>query len=207
MKNATLFFFFSLFSLTTTFSQSTEKFIRIIGNASHTFKSDVTRVYFTVNEVAPNEYKKIAYKPIESSYSEFITSLKDVGIDEKSIVKTISEVTKFNKTQTRYYYVDIRDRNTLDHLSSMQGEGYEVKEVKYLYTDLSDDIESNLSLSAIADAKRKAQNICSEIDMKLGKILNIEDKSSGCCNTIQESKEPETIKKYNITITFELLDK
>lgn len=207
MKKTNLSILFSFLFVASIFSQSNDRFIRIIGNANHTYESNVTRVYFTVNEIAPNEYKKIAYKPIDIAYSDFIKRMDEIGIEENDIVQTNSEISKYNKTKTRYYYVDINNQKKMDELSGLQGEGFKVKEVKYLYTDIDQELETNLSLSAIKDAKRKAQNICTEIDMDLGKILNIEDKSSGCCSAISESKKSETTKKYNITITFELLDK
>jgi len=207
MKNYCSFLIFTFAFVSTIYSQSTENFIRIIGNANHTYESDITRVYFSVSEIAPNEYKKISYKPLEDSYSEFVMKLQEIGINENKIIQTNSELSKYNKTKTKYYFVDVEDNKQLNPLSGLQDDGFKVKEIKYLYKNIDPEIETRLSFSAIKDAKRKAQRICSEIDMTLGKILNIEDKSSGCCNFIKESRESETTKKYNITITFELLDK
>jgi hypothetical protein len=45
------------------------------------------------------------------------------------------------------------------------------------------------------------------MSMKLGKILNIEDTSSGCCQEIEDSKNNKVSKTYKVNITFELLDK
>jgi len=197
----------SLLSFSAIYAQSTDRFIRIVGNSDYNFKSNVNRVYFIVSEIAPNEYKKISYKSLESAYAEFVEKLKEVGIPESQIVQTNAEINKYNKTKTRNYYVDIMDQEKLEALSGIQNEGLKVKQIMFLYTNIDENLETKLSLEAIQDAKRKAKKICSELDMRLGKILNIEDKSSGCCSTIEESKKAETNKKYKITITFELLDK
>jgi uncharacterized protein YggE len=207
MKKTSSIIVLSLFILSAIYSQSTDRFIRIIGNADHSYVSDISRVYFTVNEIAPNEYKKISYKSIETAYSEFVEKMEGLGIDESEIVQTNAAINKYNKTKTKYYYVDINEQQKFDGLSGIQDEGFNVKEIKYLYTNIDEDLESDLSLAAIKDAKRKAKTICSEINMNLGKILNIEDISSGCCSSIEESKQSEMTKKYNITITFELLDR
>jgi len=191
---------------TSMYSQSTERYIRIIGNSQHVYNSDVTRVYFVLSEIAPNEYKKISYKSMEAVETEFMDRMRESGIQKSQIIPTNTEINKYNKTKTRSYYVDVKDQRLLEGLSGGQDEGFKVKEVKYLYTNVEADVESNLSLSAIKDAKRKAKKLCDELGMTLGKILNIEDKSSGCCNTIGESKTAETTKNYNITITFELID-
>lgn len=196
----------ALLLVTMTFGQSTERFIRIVGNSQVTFDSDVTRVYFSVSEVAPNEYKKISYKSIDESYRELIEVLTNAKIDINNVKKTNSELNKYNKTETKDYYVDVKDINKLDALSGFQKDGFKIKDVKYLFESIESDIESRLSFEAIDDAKRKANNICNELDMKLGRILNIEDRSSGCCTIIKESKTPSVTKKYNVNITFELLD-
>ena len=198
---------FAIVSVLMVQAQSTERFIRIIGNSEHTYISDISRVYFTVSEIAPNEYKKISYKPFEKSYDEFVAKLQEFGFSEKEIASSNAEINKYHKTKTKNYYIDIDDRSELDKFSGLQNEGFKVKEVKYLYANIDADIENLLSLDAIHDAQRKARKLCSEVDLKLGKILNIEDKSSGCCSSIPESREPTTIKKYRVTVTFELIDK
>ncbi len=196
-----------LLMVSTINAQSTERFIRIIGNSDHTYVANVTRVYFTVNEIAPNEYKKISYKPLETVYDEFVISLSELGISKRQIMPAKLEAYRYNKTKTKNYFVDVKDQKTLEGLSGLQSDGFKVKSVQYLYANIDENIENELSLNAIKDAKRKAERLCTELDMKLGKILNIEDRSSGCCTSIDPSNKPETNKKYKITITFELLDK
>ena len=41
----------------------------------------------------------------------------------------------------------------------------------------------------------------------VGKILNIEDTSTGCCGEIKDSKESVTTVTYHVNVTFELKDK
>lgn len=198
-------FIFVLFS--SLGAQSTERFVRIIGNANKTYTSDKTRVHFIVSEVAPNEYKKISYKPIETTFSEVVQKFGELGISESELSQSNTKLGRFNKTKTRNYFVDLDNQEAMDGISSLENPGFNISKVTFLYTDIDPEVENELSLKAIGDAKRKARKICAELDMKLGKILNIEDKSSGCCSDIAESSKSEVSKKYNVTITFELLDK
>lgn len=205
MKKGILLVLFG-FLFVSLYSQSTDRFIRIIGNSEKVYESNITRVYFVLNEIAPNEYKKISYKSLDAVYADFLEMMTKIGFRENQIKQTNTEINKYNKTRTKSYYVDFTSQKQLDGFSAIQNEGFRVKDVRYLYANIDPNTESDLSLQAIQDAKRKAQRICDELGMKLGKILNIEDKSSGCCGNIDESKKSETTMKYKITITFELID-
>jgi uncharacterized protein YggE len=72
--------------LTQANSQSTDRFIRIVGNASHTFTADGRIFEISVSEVQANEYKKVSPMPFEEVHSRFITELSNMGIPENALL-------------------------------------------------------------------------------------------------------------------------
>jgi len=205
MKNLLTLLIVTLFAVSFINAQSTERFIRIVGNASQEFQSNGTIVSFTVSEVPPNEYKQVRYKSIDQAYDEFVLAMGEIGISKTDLNRTPGNVTKYAKTIQRVYSVQSNDQKKLDAMALLNISGVKMSEVKYTY-DFDVDVEQTLALKAIDDAKRKAKNICSELDMTRGKILNIEDNSSGCCSDMTETKEASMKKSYKVKVTFELID-
>lgn len=190
-------------------AQSTEKFIRIIGNSSYEFKANTYRVYFNVSEILPNNYNKDEYKSLESNISETMDFLKKNGIKENQIFKNYKNKNKnsnYNTVKSEFYYMDITNKETLGKINSMKNTGFKTEMTKFLYVDIDPNIETNLSKQAISDANRKANSIAKEIGKKVGKVCNIEDKSTSCCTDFGETDEDSVTKKYTLNITYELLD-
>ena len=91
-------------------------------------------------------------------------------------------------------------------IAALKSDGFRVREIKYLFDESNVDLETKLSLQAINDAKRKATALCKQIDMRLGKILNIEVKEATFGSSQAENKNKATIKTYKVAITFKLID-
>mgnify|MGYP003596873550 CR=1 FL=1 len=187
-------------------SQSTDRFIRIVGNASHTFTADGRIFEISISEVAANDYKKVSAIPFEDVYSRFITELNTIGIPENALVRT-DKTSKVNQPSFRNYSLTLKDKAQILALQQVNLTGVVVNAGLYTYPPTDPIIESQLPIAAIEDAKRKAESISKEVGMRVGKILNIEDTSSGCCDQIKESKESVTIVTYQVNVTFELKDK
>ncbi len=195
-------FFFNALS-----AQSTDRFIRIVGNASQEFKADQMAVYFTVTEIQPNEYRQIRYKPVEEVYGELVAELQKIGFGESSLEKDRSTAfAKYQKTRSESYQLAVNSQTELDRLAGIEVEGAIIKNVLYLFKNPGYEAEEEMALAAIKDARRKAERLATEVGKKLGKILNIDDKSSGCCREIKDSKGPVTTKTYKVNVTFELID-
>lgn len=188
--------------------QSTERFIRIIGNSAHEFKADTYRVYFNITEIVPTNYNKEEYKSLENNIAETMDFLKKNGVKETQIFKNYKSknANNYNNLKNEFYYMDITSKETLSKVIAMKNSGFKVETTKFLYLNIDPNIENNLSKQAISDAERKAKNIASEIGKKVGKILNIEDKSTNCCAEFGETDQDRVSKKYTLNITFELLD-
>ncbi len=187
------------------FAQSTERFIRIIGNSKKEIKARNAKVYFTISEVKASKYAKnkeeITY---ENAYNEAISKLSKVGIKESDI-KLALKKRSYNNTNSKNFYIETELGN-LDKLSNIVSNGFRITSTMYLFSEIDNNLETELSLKAIKDAKRKAKAICDDIDKKVGKILNIEVKEGDFSTNKKENKENSYIKTYKVTITFKLVD-
>lgn len=208
MKNTIKITIIILMFTNSIIAQSTERFIRIFGNSSYEFKADTYRVYFNVSEILPNNYNKEEYKSLENNITETMDFLKKNGINENQIFKNykIKNTATYKNVKSEFYYMDITNKETLTKINSFKNNGFNIEMTKFLYLNIDPNIETNLSKQAISDANRKATSIAKEIGKKIGKILNIEDKSTNCCSDFGEIDQDKVIKKYNLNITFELLD-
>ena len=117
----------------------------------------------------------------------------------------LKKLNSYNNTSSKNFYIE-SDFNNLEKITNIVANGFRITDTKYLYGKIDDNLETELSLKAIQDAKRKAKTICNDIKMKVGKILNIEVKEGGFSSSTKENKESNTIKTYKVTITFKLID-
>jgi uncharacterized protein YggE len=205
--NKFIFLLFGCFIISHAASQSTERFIRIVGNSKKEYTATGVALSITIAEQQPNEYKQIKYRPFETVYAEYVAELNKLGIPENQLVRNPKNLGKFTQTVTREYSLRLNDFNQLEKLAAVQIGGVGITDIKYTYGALPSDTEENLAKAAIDDASRKAKRLCEEMGMKLGKILNIEDSSSGCCNEIDDQPANKVTRAYKVNVTFELMDK
>ncbi len=205
MKKAIQLLILTLILSTSVYSQSTERFIRIIGNAKKEISADKAKIQITISEQKANKFnansKDISF---EEAYKSTISALSKIGIEEREL-EIIIQGKSYSRSNSKKYYV-ITDFDKLEKISNIQVHGMRIKGVKYLFDISDEDLETELSLKAINDAKRKSKAICDEINMKVGKILNIELKESSCGTKKRESKKEEVIQSYRVAITFKLID-
>lgn len=204
------FFFLALVFFSFHKSQSTERFIRIVGNSAYTFKADSYRVYFNVSEILPNEYAKTEYKSLESNQAELNENLKKLGVKENQLMinyknRSLSYSGAYGNAKMNFFYIDIDNKDLLNKILALKSNGFKIEMTKFIFND-NKNAEFDLAKSAIEDAKRKAEKIAKEINMKVGKILNIEDKTSDCCSNLGELDSDQIGKKYTINVTYQLLD-
>jgi len=206
MKKSIQILILTLIFSTSIYAQSTERFIRIIGNAKKEIKASKAKVYFTISELKTTKYSKnkedISY---EDAYNEVVSKFANIGILEDNLKIAFKKRNNYNKSNSKNFYIE-SDFNNLEKITNISVEGFRITDTKYLYGKTDKNLETELSLKAIQDAKRKAKAICNDIDMKVGKILNIEVKEGDFSSRTKENKESNTIKTYRVTITFKLID-
>lgn len=203
MKKTIKLFLVALFLTSQSWTQSTEKFIRIIGNSKKEIKASKAKIAFSINENKANRYKTdskdISYA---EAYDSAISKLSEIGIKENRIESLIT-VSKYSKARN---YNAIVNFDELEKVSKIESNGFKITSVSYIFDSSNENLETELSLKAINDAKRKAKNICKEINKKVGEILNIEVKDPGISKNKYENSKKEIYKTYKVTITFKLID-
>lgn len=190
-------------------SQNSDRFIRVVGNAKKEYVSNRAVLIFTVSEVQPNEYRQVRYKSVDAVFQDLSAAIKQAGFNASSLVKDDSNplASGYQSTVRSERY-----RFTLDNLSKLSeatgivAEGAKLTEVKYQYDVPGIAAEDDLARNAMNDAERKAEKLAKEAGKKIGKILNIEDRSSGCCREIEEAIRPTIIHNYKVNVTYELVD-
>lgn len=188
-------------------AQSTDRFVRIIGNAERTFKYENSVINVVITEVAPNDYRQTRYKTIEQVQAEYVAELAKIGVPASSlVVESNLELNQYQKVRSQKYKLTLPKDFPLGKLTDIFVEGVNVKDVKYTYANVGSNLEEELAAEALKDARRKAERLAKEVGKKLGKVLNIEDKSNGCCQEIKETASPTTKLVYKVNITFELID-
>lgn len=194
------------------FSQSeasTERFIRIMGLAEKVLQADAVKLEFTLTEIQANEYQKILPKSIEDIESEFTTALNEIGIDGNLIVEDkIKNITssKYSKTASKNYYIELPNEDEANKLAKLAVNGYNVSNVEYIYKDNYEDFIADMSIMAIKDARRKAENVARSAGKSVGDILNIEDMSSlsSASGSKYSNKKRSKRMLYKVNVTFEL---
>ena len=206
MKKSIQVLILTLIFSTSIYAQSTERFIRIIGNTKKEIKADKAKVYLTISEVKVSKWSKnkeeVTY---ETAYNEVLSKFAEIGIIENDLKRVFKKGSSYNKSNSKNFYIEI-DFSNLDKIRDVIVDGFRITNTKYIYSKTDDNLETELSLKAIKDAKRKAKNICDDIDMKVGEILNIEVKEGGFSSSNKEKNEDKMIKIYKVTITFKLID-
>jgi len=198
-----LMIFSLLFMATLASSQSTERFIRILGNASETFDATGINLNMTIAEVPPNEYRQVRYKSLEDVKAEVEAEFKKLGLSLSSAVENFAS-NRGNKTLTENYEIKVSEEQAKKILK-LGIEGFTANNPKYIFETPEEGYQERLALMAIKDAKRKANAIAKEIGKSVGEILNIEASSANKYKRDEKRSKTSTLK-YNVTVTFALND-
>jgi uncharacterized protein YggE len=189
------------------FAQNEDRFIKILGNASQSFEATAMNINLTLTEVARDEYRQVRYKSIEDVTTEVNTELAKIGL---SLTKNAAEVfppqSHYNSTPQIGYNLDVDDIAQAKQVYALQVQGLKVNNYNFVFDSNLKINEDQLAFEALKDAKRKATALANEIGKKVGKVLNIEDRSSGTMRAPSNGRNNEHSVRYGITVTYELLD-
>ncbi|MEE9439192.1 MAG: SIMPL domain-containing protein [Saprospiraceae bacterium] len=188
-------------------SSVTQNFIKIVGQSSSTVDYNGITVEFTISEIAPNEYKKVRYKSIDSVIEEVFSEMTRLNIDKKEVKQDFLKGVKqnnYNKSLTNHYTIELKDEKELIAFSQILVEGYKLTKFDYLYPSKNEDLSTKLALESIDDAKIKATVLANHAGKKVGNIINIEDANKNVKNRNSSNKKEKTYS-YSIIVTYELL--
>lgn len=184
-------------------AQSTERFIRIVGNAKKEVLASNAEVYFTLSEVKENTINKTAGKSYEEVYDDVVGRLAAIGVDKNSIEPVFQAGRSYRQGISKNFFLKT-DLSKGEEIQGLSIQGFLILKLEYSYEQENEALETELSFKAIKDARRKAQAICDNIDMKLGKILNVEVKESS--RNQNGTKQKTKLSTYKVTITFKLVE-
>ena len=204
MKKIILFTAF-LLSFLISNAQSTEKFIRIIGNAKIDLKAEDAMVYFTIQEKPENSYNPQNGISLDTIHKNLIQAITDAGLNADGLEESYDNLNRYSRSKSQNFVYKTNISN-LKKIYSINVEGANITKVSYLIPEIDTKIETQLSSDAIEDADRKAEALCKKIGQKRGKILNIEVKSNDLENRSKESVSPVETKNYRVSVTYKLED-
>lgn len=205
MKKTVLFLLLILISASFVQAQSTERFIRIIGNAKKEIRASKAKVQFSVSAQKASSYNETSKDvSLEEAYSATMAELAKNGVSESDVQPFIKGRSSLGSAARSYYF--IIDFDKLEKINQIQVAGFNMADIKYIFEAPDENLETQLSLEAINDAKRKAKAICDEINKEVGKILNIEIKEAGFGAEQLENNKDVMIHSYRVAVTFKLVD-
>jgi uncharacterized protein YggE len=212
MKSLILTLFLALPLLS--FSQrelSTDKFIRIVGQAQQELQSSGLEINFTLSEIQGNEYKQILPKSIGEVVQNFKTSLKANGVDlSKMKEDSFSNIgsSRYSQLKSKNYKMVVKSEEEAAAIAKSTVDGFKMGNISYIYESNIRDYENEMSVAAIKDAKRKAESIAKAVGKSVGELLNIEDlknTNQRGSNSKSGSKSASKTITYMVNVTFELI--
>jgi uncharacterized protein YggE len=207
MKTLTILLFCLLTPFSILRSQDTERQISVRGQVSKEFTATKAIITLTISEQQPNEYARTSYVPFEVAYDNFKAELGTLGIHENQLQKNPRASPHFDPVVSRDYVLQISDLDLVEKILSVKANGVRFTQVNFTFDYNDPSIEANLAKAALEDARERAKQLSEIANLRLGRVLSIADYSNGCCQNLQSSGSSKTDVVYQVTATFELLDK
>ena len=126
-------------------------------------------------------------KELTDKINEVVAKLKELGVDESDIALASSTYDNFyndgtseitSNTLTISVYVKELSQKVSDYLATTAPEG-QISPYATFSKTKQKEIEVQLRSEAIADAKKKAEQMVADLGAKLGKVESIVDQSAG----------------------------
>jgi uncharacterized protein YggE len=189
-------------------AQVTDRFVRIAGVAERQFDTDKAIVPVTVSEVAPNDFRQIRYKSVQQVRDELLAELAKMGLGSENLIEdpNVELARNSQRARSKKYNISLPKGFVVGRLADIYLEGVSMYNPVYQFEDPDPSLEEDLAKEAIVNARQRAETMASEFGKRLGTVLNLEDKSSGCCQKISGGYQASTKLIYRVTVTFELLD-
>ncbi len=184
-----------------------ENYIRMVGNSEISFKATGLKITMDLKEIKRDEYQKIREKSISEIKTELLANLARMGYKESDLEEVWPPANRYNREKKETYTLEVDSKEKAKEISKLEIGGFSCTQFKYIY-DQSEKFDTYpLSMQAIDDAHRKAKALASKVGKKIGKVINITDKTSSKKISPPRNSDTETFSySYSLTITYELLD-
>lgn len=205
MKNILLALTF-LFVSSGAFAQAESDFITIVGQSSIVFEPVGISIKFKIEEVERNEYQKIQAREFSDVKMDVENHLEGLGYKLSDAKEMLPRSGSYNKKISESFQMIIKSVSDVKLLKETTFSGFSITEVTYAYDNTINIDDKKLAEKAITDAKRKANSLASFVGKSVGTVRSISDRSYSKLAVPATNSKDEYVLKYDVTITFDLLD-
>jgi|GEM_PF-6928825 len=206
MKNK--FLHLCVFVLASTILQAQEavgRFIYVNGQAKKELTADGAVLRITISEQQPNEYARTGYVPFEAAYTNFLKELLTIGIHENQLEQNMSNIPRYNPTDSREYTLAIKDLVTVDKVLAIKVTGVQFTSLTYTFPVVDVNMETMLAKEAIQDARDRATLLAKDLNVKVGNVLEIQANQSLQRDYNMNANSKTTPVSYNVSVKFEIM--
>lgn len=183
-----------------------DNFIKIVGKSSQTIQSNGLRVTLELTELERNEYQKVREKSMDEIKQDLSEALTKLGYSIDDLSEVFPPYSGYGKTKQERHTIDVKSENDAKELYKLDIKGLKATGVIYLFPEDLGINPDDLTKKALEDARSKADDLAKKSNKKVGNILNINESNTNEYTRPINSKQKELVVKYNVVVTFELLD-
>ena len=154
------------------------RFIHVTGKAKKELTADGAVLRITISEQQPNEYARTGYIPFEAAYTNFLEELSKIGIHENQLEQNMSNIPRYNPTESREYILTIKDLVLVDKVLAIKATGVQFINLTYTFPVVDVSMETMLAKEAIQDARDRAAMLAKDLNVNVGKVLVIQASQS-----------------------------
>jgi uncharacterized protein YggE len=197
-----------VFVLASTILQAQEavgRFIHVTGQAKKELTADGAVLRITISEQQPNEYARTGYIPFEAAYTNFLEELFTIDIHENQLEQNMSNIPRYNPTDSREYILTIKDLVTVDKVLAIKATGVQFTSLTYTFPVVDVSMETMLAKEAIQDARDRAAILAKDLNVKVGKVLEIQVNQSLQRDYNMNANSKTIPVSYNVSVKFEIM--
>lgn len=184
-------------------AQSTERYIRVIGNAAESVVPASASIPVKIKESMIRTKDTVIFRSFEENRQILLEGLILLGISEESLVEIMPDKNRNSRTRERRYQLTLDPHIPLEKIIDLTQEDISFGSASFDYYS-NTELAQRLAIAAIQDAKRKAKVIAEASGMKAGKILNIEDKPLTIPPLRGQDARDRRRVEHIVAVTFEL---
>lgn len=183
----------------------TGRFISVNGQAKKVLEADGAVLKIIISEQQPNEYARTGYVPFEAAYANFLEELFTIGIHENQLVQNTSNIPRYNPIESREYTLTIMDLAIVEKVLAIKATGVQFSSLTYNFPSVDVSMETMLAKEAIQDARERAEMLAKDLNVKVGKVLEVSANYSLQRDNNMNANTRTTPVSYSISVKFEIL--
>lgn len=196
---------FAIASATLHAQEAVGRFIHVTGQAKKELTADGAVLRITISEQQPNEYARTGYIPFEAAYTNFLEELFTIGVHENQLEQNMSNIIRYNPTDSREYTLTIKDIVLVDKVLAIKATGVQFTSLSYNFPVVDVSMETMLAKEAIQDARDRAAMLAKDLNVNVGKVLEIQANQSLQRDYNMNANSKTTPVSYHVSVKFEIM--